>query len=142
MTEPAPTSLPVVAPIRPTAPIERYRLLANGRVRDIRATDGERALAAAMHLWPLAIPLVLPVAPFIPLVLWLAFRSRSPFVDDHGREVLNAQITMLLLICVVCVGWVALVPWTVMWLIALVAGAVAAAGGEIFRYPMLLRAIR
>lgn len=126
----------------PSAPLERYRLMANGRVRDIRATDSERALAAAMHLWPLAIPVALPFAPLLPVVLWLAFRGRSPFVDDHGREVMNAQLTMLLLVCVVCVGWVALIPWTVMWAIALVAGAVAAAGGEIFRYPMLLRVFR
>jgi len=74
--------------------------------------------------------------------VWLAFRRSSPLVDDHGREVLNAQITLLVLVCVPCMGWLALVPWAIVWLVALVAGAIAAAGGELYRYPMLLRAVR
>ncbi len=123
-------------------PLERWRLTPNGRVRDAEATDGDRALAAAMHLWPLATAIVGPFSPLLPLVVWLAFRRSSPFVDDHGREVLNAQLTLLVLVCVPCIGWLALVPWAIVWLVALVAGAIAAAGSELYRYPMLLRALR
>ena len=95
-----------------------------------------------MHLWPLATAVIGPFSALLPLVIWLAFRRASPFIDDHGREVLNAQLTLLMLVCVPCVGWVALIPWTLVWLVALVAGAVAAAGRELFRYPILLRALR
>jgi len=123
-------------------PLERWRLTPNGRVRDAEATDGDRALAAAMHLWPLASAVIGPFSIVLPLVVWLAFRRSSPLVDDHGREVLNAQITLLVLVCVPCMGWLALVPWAIVWLVALVAGAIAAAGGELYRYPMLLRAVR
>lgn len=114
----------------------------NGRVRDAEARDADRALAATMHLWPLATAIVGPFSPLLPLVVWLAFRRSSPFVDDHGREVLNSQLTLLVLVCVPCLGWIALVPWSIIWLVSLVAGAIAAAGGELFRAPMVLRALR
>ena len=136
MTDPVTSTIPSV----PTA-AERWRLTPTGRLRDTRATDSDRVVAASMHLWPLAIAVVGPFAPLVPLILWLGFRRKSPFIDDHGREVMNTQITMLLLVCVPCVGWVLLVPWCVMWVIAVVAGSVAAAGSELYRYPMLLRAI-
>jgi uncharacterized Tic20 family protein len=129
-------------PTSATSVVERWRLLPNGRVRDSLATDADRAVAAVMHLWPLSIPIIGPFAPILPLVLWLAFRRRSPLVDDHGREVMNAEITILFLLAVLCVGWIALVPWSFVWLVSLVRGSVSAASGELFRYPMLLRAIQ
>lgn len=121
---------------------ERWRLAASGRVREMSAGEGAKVACCAMHLWPLAIAAAGPFAALLPLVLWIAFRRRSPLVDDHGREVLNAQLTLLALVVVPCVGWVALVPWGVAWLVSLVRASVAAAHGEIFRYPALLRAIR
>ncbi len=137
---------PYVPPTFPDSavrvPLERWRLASNGRVRDAESSDADRTLAACMHLWPLATAVIGPFSVLLPLVLWLAFRRGSPFVDDHGREVLNAQLTLLLLLCVPCIGWLVLIPWTLVWLVALVAGAVAAAGSELFRYPILLRALR
>jgi len=120
---------------------DRYRLRASGRVADLAAGDVDRIVASTMHLWPLAIVL-LPVALLLPLGLWLAFRGRSAFVDDHGREAMNAQITLLALLLVPCLGWVLLVPWMLVWFVSLVRGAVAGAAGEFFRYPLLLRPIR
>lgn len=123
-------------------PVERWRLGPNGQVRDMRATDFDRAVACTMHLWILSAAVLGPFAVLLPLGLWITLRHRSPLIDDHGREVLNSQITMLVLVLVVCVGWVLLVPWTAVWLVSLVRGSVAGAGGEIFRYPLLLRVIR
>jgi uncharacterized Tic20 family protein len=31
----------------------------------------------------------------IPLVMWLVKKDKSSFIDDHGREALNFQITLL-----------------------------------------------
>jgi uncharacterized Tic20 family protein len=105
------------------------------------ARDADRAVACIMHLWILSGAILGPFAVLLPLGLWIALRRRSPLVDDHGREVMNAQITMLVLVVVVCVGWVLLVPWLLIWLVSLVRGSVAGAGGEIFRYPVLIRLI-
>jgi len=125
-----------------TDPGPRWRRTPSGRVQDIRAGDAQRVVAAAMHLWPLAIVLLGPFALLLPLVLWLAFRGFGPFVDDHGREVLNAQCTLLALVLIPCAGWLALVVWLPAWVVASVRGSVAAGGGELFRYPALLRPIR
>jgi uncharacterized Tic20 family protein len=136
------TSPPTSPDAAVRVPHERWRLTPTGRVRDADARDADRALAACMHLWPLATAVIGPFSVLLPVVVWLAFRRTSPLIEDHGREVLNAQLTLLMLICVPCIGWAALIPWMLVWLVALVAGAVAAAGSELFRYPVLLRALR
>ena len=120
----------------------RWQRTPSGRVQDLQATEGQRVVAAVMHLWPLAIAVAGPVAPLLPVVLWLCFRGSRPFVDDHGREVLNSQCTMIVLLLVPCAGWAALVVWLPVWIVSIVRGAVAAGGGELFRYPALLRALR
>lgn len=122
--------------------VERWRLGPNGQVRDMGARDLDRAVACCMHLWLLSAAVLGPLALLLPLGLWIVLRHRSPLIDDHGREVLNSQITMLILVLVVCVGWVLLVPWMLLWLVSLVRGSVAGAGGEIYRYPVLIRLIR
>lgn len=141
-----PRNQPGTAPAAAIEPsrslVERWRMTPGGRVRDTAATDVDRVIAALMHLWPILAPLIGPFSPLVPLVLWLSFRQRSPLLADHGREVLNAILTLLLLTLVPCIGWVALVVWFPVWLVSLVRGAVAAGGGELFRYPMILRAIR
>lgn len=137
------TATTAVAAIEPSRSlVERWRMTPGGRVRDTAATDVDRVIAALMHLWPILAPLIGPFSPLVPLVLWLGFRHRSPLLDDHGREVLNAILTLLLLVLVPCVGWAALVVWFPVWLVSLVRGAVAGGGGELFRYPMILRPIR
>ncbi len=123
----------------PRALLERWRLTPSGRVVDTEAGDLDKVAAAAMHLWPLYTAVIGPLSIGVPIVLWLAFRSRSPLVRDHGLEVLCAQATMLVLLVVLCVGWVALIPWLPVWIVSLVRGAVAAGGGELFRYPAILR---
>jgi uncharacterized Tic20 family protein len=123
----------------PRALLERWRLTPSGCVVDTEAGDLDKVAAAAMHLWPLYTAVIGPLSIGVPFVLWLAFRRRSPLVRDHGLEVLSAQATMVILLVFVCVGWVALIPWLPVWIVSLVRGAVAAGGGELFRYPAVLR---
>ncbi|MCX5651747.1 MAG: DUF4870 domain-containing protein [Planctomycetota bacterium] len=132
----------VARALEPTrALVERWRLTPDGRVRDAEAGEVDRVVAASMHMWPILAAVLGPAAPLIPLVLWLAFRSRSPLIDDHGREVVNAILTLLILLCVPCLGWVVLLAWVPVQLVSLVRGAVAGGSGELFRYPAILRAV-
>jgi uncharacterized Tic20 family protein len=87
----------------------------------------------------------------VPLVVWLAKRDESEFVDHHAKEALNFQITLflvhaaLVLFVVLTLGigiLVALPFFLVLYVVELVLGVVAALkayGGRPYRYPFTLR---
>ncbi|RYD61212.1 MAG: DUF4870 domain-containing protein [Verrucomicrobiaceae bacterium] len=87
-----------------------------------------------------------------PLILWLVKKDSSPFVDHHGREALNFQITIFLVmlglgamtfvLMFVLIGIVFIPVMVVMQILAIVAevmAAVAAQRGEWHRYPFSIR---
>ncbi|MBC8126379.1 MAG: DUF4870 domain-containing protein [Gloeobacteraceae cyanobacterium ES-bin-144] len=89
-----------------------------------------------------------------PLVLWLVKKDSSAFVAHHGREALNFQITLLLVmlglgavtvvLMMVVIGFLLLPLLFVLPILALVAeilAAVSAQKGEWHRYPCCLRLV-
>ncbi|MFM1822780.1 MAG: hypothetical protein RI967_1046 [Planctomycetota bacterium] len=126
----------------PRAALGRWRIAPDGTLRDTAATDVERIAAATAHLWPLAIAVLGPFAPILPIAILLAFPRGSGFVADHAREAVNAQCTLLVLLLVPCVGWIALLAWLPVALVALVRGAIAASTHTYHRYPAILRPLR
>ena len=120
----------------------------SGRLREMHLTDGDRNWAIALHLLPFAAAVFFFFA-FAPLIIWLIRKNDSPFDDDHGREVVNMQLTSLLLSFLLFVlgfltfglGWLMIAVWHVIIIIAQIRGAVAAGNGEYFRYPMIIRFI-
>jgi uncharacterized Tic20 family protein len=105
--------------------------------------SGDRAYALFYHLAFLILPI--PVLP--QLVMWLIRKDDSPFLDDHGKEAVNFQISLLLIaaisgiLVIIGVGLVVLLllPW--FGIVCSILGAVAAGRGEYFRYPMTIRLI-
>ena len=95
-----------------------------------------------------------------PLLSWLVFRADMPFVDDQGRETLNFQITVTLLLVagIVLFGAGLLLAAAGGWLLAVVAvagcallivvhfvltivAAIQASEGVRYRYPYCWRLI-
>ena len=86
-----------------------------------------------------------------PLVIWLIKRTESPYVDHHGKEALNFQITVLLaatalsvVMCIPFVGLVAIPPLLALGIANLVfsiLAAVKANEGVTYRYPFTLRLV-
>ena len=118
-------------------------LRATGRLRDSSVNATDRNVAMWTHLSPMLAFLVTgPLAGLAPLIIWLIRRDTSPFVDDHGREVVNMALTGTALFIAGMVTGVLLLVWVV-WaiatLIAVIRGATAANNGEFFRYPMTIR---
>ncbi|RYD48665.1 MAG: DUF4870 domain-containing protein [Verrucomicrobiaceae bacterium] len=87
-----------------------------------------------------------------PLILWLVKRDTSPFVDHHGRESLNFQITVFLaMLALVSVTFILIflligiifIPviflLQILVIVAEVMAAVAAQRGDWHRYPFCLR---
>lgn len=83
-----------------------------------------------------------------PLILWLARRDQSAYVDHHGREAVNFQISMTLYALVaaaliwVLIGFVLIFVVLAMQFVLMVLASVAASHGELYRYPVTLRLIQ
>jgi len=82
------------------------------------------------------------------LIVWQLQKDRDPFVDLHGKEALNFQITYSLLMMVCgALAWIfigfplmALVSLTALVLVAI--AGVRANAGEVWRYPFCLRLVK
>ena len=126
------------------------------RLHDPHAERPERTYAMWIHLgalisWVLAagsqgIGFWIPI--LVVVVMWTVRKKDSPFIDDHGREALNFQISMVLMgiLAVVVglllcgVGVVITVPAVVvLGVVGTIMGAVAASKGQYFRYPATFR---
>lgn len=137
---PPPPPLPAAGPLPPPMPPALHGFYQGG------VREDERTLAMLCHLLGI-------LTGFIgPLILWLVKKDSSPFVDHHGREALNFQITMLLVsaglammmvvLMFVVIGF-ALIPLLmllpVVVIVMEVIAAVAAQRGDWYRYPFTLR---
>lgn len=114
------------------------------RLVDPAAQEWERTYALFIHLSLLAFHVAMPVIPA--LVMWLIKRDRSPFIDDHGREAINFQISLVIYyfvggaLLVACgIGFVMLAATYVLGLVGMIMAAVAANRGQYFRYPATIR---
>jgi uncharacterized protein len=83
-----------------------------------------------------------------PLVLWLLKKDQMPFVDHHGKEALNFQITLAIAfviagISIICIIGTFLVPLLGLAdLIFSIIACLAASKGELYKYPVSLRLIK
>ena len=80
------------------------------------------------------------------MVIWLLKREDSAFVDAHGKEVVNFQISIviytfisILLIFVFGLGILLLIAVSLAVLVCSIMAAIKAKDGERFRYPMTIR---
>jgi uncharacterized Tic20 family protein len=101
--------------------------------------DIEKAWAVAGHL------LAIPFEFFAPVIGYLAFKGRGPFITHHVRESLNFGITMLLAVVVLAISlvgifllWIPPIIWTIFRIIA----AIKTSQGEFYKYPLTIRFIQ
>ena len=88
---------------------------------------------------------ILGVFGFIgPLVIWLSEREKHRFVDEHGRETMNYQISMLIYFAaayvslVLLIGIVLVPALTIAHIVLIIMGALKAHRGELWRYPIAI----
>lgn len=104
--------------------------------------------AVFTHLSALSMFLGIPAGNIIgPLVIWLIKRDSIPEIDEHGKEALNFQITMLLALIIsipltfVIIGFFTLIATMIVQLIFTIIAGVKASEGIAYRYPMSIRFI-
>lgn len=123
--------------------------------------EDERLLATLIHLcgllWVLGIPGIVGV-----LLIWLLKRDQSAFVDHHGKEATNFQISLLVygvaiagvavigfVLTIVLVGFLLFIPailasvgLVILQVVTAILGAIEANRGGYYRYPLTIRFIR
>ncbi|PYJ24121.1 MAG: DUF4870 domain-containing protein [Verrucomicrobia bacterium] len=83
-----------------------------------------------------------------PLIVWLAKRRDSPEIDEHGKESLNFQISMLIynviagVLCLVLIGFVILAILHILNLVLVIVASIQASEGKFYRYPLTIRLIK
>lgn len=123
---------------------------ASGRYVDAMVPEAQRTYGLFTHLAGLLSLLDLSLAgPIATLIMWRIKAKESSFLDDHGREAMNFQISLVLysivgamLTPVLGLGLVVLFGVWVLRLVGCIRGAIAANRGEYYRYPMCIRFIK
>lgn len=118
--------------------------------RPSRMEEGEeRTWASLCHAAAFAM-LVLPSGGMVvgPLLVWLLKRQESAFVDRHGKEAVNFQLSMFiyLLVCIplafVLVGLLIGGALLLIDFICIIIASVKASHGEEYSYPLTLEFIK
>jgi uncharacterized Tic20 family protein len=80
-----------------------------------------------------------------PLIIWVLKREEDPFIDDQGKEALNFQLTMTIVIFAVLVlmfliiGFLLLPILVLFEIVMIIMASVAANEGRAYRYPLTIR---
>ena len=111
-------------------------------------TSDAKNWAMLCHLSALAGLVVPGIAMFVgPLIIWLVKKDEHPFINEHEKEALNFQISMLiyfvLLAPTVCIliGFALLPALVFANVILVVVASMKASSGDIYRYPLTIRLI-
>lgn len=83
-----------------------------------------------------------------PLIVWLMKRAEYTEVDEHGKESLNFQLSMLIysiiagILMLVLIGFVLLPLLHVLNLVFVIIGSLRASEGTLYRYPLTIRFLK
>jgi len=83
-----------------------------------------------------------------PLVLWLIKKDTMPYVDYHGKESLNFQITIAIayiiggVTALICIGYIVILAAWLGNIIFSIIACIAASKGEYYKYPVCLRLVK
>jgi uncharacterized Tic20 family protein len=110
-------------------------------------TSDEKNMAALCHLITLANSITGLLGTVACLVLWMVKKEDSAFVDHHGKQALNFQITMILAfgisIVLACV-YIGLIFLFILYFANIgltIYAAIKASEGERYEYPLTIQFI-
>lgn len=83
-----------------------------------------------------------------PIVIWSMKKDEMPMVDEHGKEVINFQISITIwfiiagIFVIILIGIPFLIALGVLQLVFVIIGAIKADNGILYRYPLTIRFIK
>ena len=120
--------------------------LAGVRIEGVAPSD--RNWAVLCHVVTF-IGFVMPLGNIVgPLLIWLLRRRDSEYVDFHGKEAVNFQISLTIYLVIsavlvlVLIGFVLLLVTFVFGIVSVIIAAVRANEGVLHRYPVTIRFLR
>lgn len=84
----------------------------------------------------------------IPLVIWLIKKEESPFVEYHGKESLNFQITLIIYFAIafalafVLIGFALFIPLWIFGIVMVIIATIKTNDGNYYRYPFTIRILK
>ncbi|MBS0581351.1 MAG: DUF4870 domain-containing protein [Proteobacteria bacterium] len=112
-------------------------------------TESERTWGMLAHLSAL-LGVVVPLFGCVigPLLVWLARRDESKFVEEQAKEALNFNLSVFAaaIVCVVLmlvfIGFILGAALFIAWLVMTLIAAIRASEGMPYRYPLSLRLVK
>ena len=111
-------------------------------------SSDEKNMAMFCHLSAFAGYLI-PFGSIIgPLIIWLMKKDEMAFVDRHGKESLNFQISMLIylfvsaLLMLVVIGVFLIIGLAIFNLVVVIMASIKASNGEEWEYPLRIPFIK
>jgi len=117
-------------------------------VEEKELTQDEKQMGMFCHLSAFA-GLLIPFGSIIgPLIIWLMKKDQSEYIDYHGKEALNFQLTMAIafivsfFLMVVLIGFFLLAGLAIFELVIIIIAAIKANDGLRFEYPLSIKFIK
>jgi uncharacterized Tic20 family protein len=111
-------------------------------------SQDDRTMGMFCHLAAFA-GLIIPFGSLIgPLVIWQMKKDQSAYIDYHGKESLNFQITMAIaffvsfILMFVVIGFFLVVGLAIFELVVIIIAAIKANEGVEYQYPFNFRFIK
>ena len=105
----------------------------------IPPTSDEKTMALLSHVLTV-------VASFLaPLIIYVVKKDESAFVSAHAKESLNFQITVALIVIILCITIIGiLLVWLVgiASLVLVIVATIRASEGKLYKYPVSIRFIK
>ncbi len=111
--------------------------------------ENEKLVTVLTHITPLA-GFFLPALGTLlgPLIWWAIMKDKSSALNSHTTEVLNLAIsyTIYSFVCIplifILIGIPLLVTLVLGMIVCIIIGAIKAAEGQLFRYPLIIRFLK
>lgn len=114
----------------------------------MEVSSSEKNYAMLCHLVAFS-GFIIPFGSIIgPLVMWLIKKEESEFINYHGKESLNFQISIAIytiisgILALVLIGILFLIALGIIWIVFIIIASVKTSEGEEYRYPLTMRFVK